>query len=348
MLSSALKVPTLATEYRFKELNMTDDFTFSNLSPNVVLNNIEALGFRCDGRLFELNSFENRVFQVGIEDEPPLIAKFYRPGRWTDEQILEEHSFTLQLEEEEIPAIAPLTINHRSLFEQDHYRFALYTRQGGYPPELENEEQLESIGRTIGRIHAFGSTQLYRHRETVDIKTTSINSRQLILDHFVPKAYKANYEAISDELLLQLQAAQPAIAALPHLRLHGDCHLGNILWQAPKPFFLDFDDSFNGPQIADIWLLFSKSDDSEFNQRQLNRLLNGYELFYSFDDAQLAYTEIFRAFRILNYTAWIGKRWQDPAFPKAFQWFNSDSFWRDHLRDLQLQNERMQQKGFIV
>lgn len=320
----------------------TDDFSFTHLAPHIVLNSIEKLGLKCDGRLSELNSFENRVFQIGIEDEAPIIAKFYRPGRWTTPQILEEHEFTLQLEDEEVPAIAPMRIDNVSLFEDEGYRFCLYRRQGGYPPELEIPAHLESIGRTLGRIHAFGATKLYRERWAYPFTALGEQSVKYLLDHHVPAHYTQSYYQVTQKILEKVSLSQSKIEQLPYLRLHGDCHLGNILWQDPKPFFIDFDDSLNGPQIADIWMLFSKSQDKDYNQHQLNYLLKGYEVFNDFDDDQLRYIEIFRVLRMINYASWIGTRWQDPAFQKAFFWFGTELYWQTHIRDLEIQLDRLE------
>jgi Ser/Thr protein kinase RdoA (MazF antagonist) len=238
---------------------MQDDFSFSNITPHLVLNGIEALGFECDGRLFELNSFENRVFQIGLEDQSPIVAKFYRPLRWTTLQIQEEHDFTRTLEEDEVPAIAPMAIDGKSIFDAEGYRFSLYRRQGGYPPELDITSHLESIGRTLGRIHAYGSTQQYKHRGNYPFHAMGSGSAAYLLEKHVPAHFQQGYRDVTARIADIVANHQSNIEKLPYLRIHGDCHLGNILWQDPKPFFLDFDDSVNGPQIADIWMLFSGS-----------------------------------------------------------------------------------------
>jgi len=315
---------------------------YENLTPHLILNAIEDSGFACDGRLFELNSYENRVFQIGIEDETPVIAKFYRPNRWTDDQILEEHSFTLELEADEVPVIAPIVHLEKSLFEFEGYRFALYKRQGGYAPELSNASHLESIGRSLARIHAKGGVKPYKARGHYDFDAMGINSAQILLNDFVPPHYYDSYQQVTNAIDGIVKTIQPAIQALPYMRTHGDCHLGNILWQEPKPFFVDFDDSLNAPQIADIWMLL----DGEHDQRhwQLKHFLDGYAYFADFNPGDLKYAEIFRTLRMINYSAWIATRWNDPAFQRAFDWFDTESFWRSHINDLELQQAKLLQE----
>ncbi|HBF07443.1 MAG TPA: serine/threonine protein kinase [Gammaproteobacteria bacterium] len=319
----------------------TNDFSFQHLSPNAVLNAIESLGLEVDGRLFELNSFENRVFQIGILDQAPLIAKFYRPGRWSAAQIQEEHDFTLQLEEDEVPAIAPLVFNGKSLFHAEGYYFALYRRQGGYAPELDIKEHLKSIGRTLGRIHAYGSSQLYKARPSYSLEEMGSKSAQHLIENHIPTHHVQIYKDITDQIFTTIDQHASQIYALPQLRLHGDCHLGNILWQDPHPFFVDFDDSVNGPQMGDLWMLYSLSQDQELNKERLYTLLDGYEMFYEFDDEQLRYCEVFRTLRMINYTSWVGTRWNDPAFKRAFPWFDKDGYWLEHARDLEQQYQKL-------
>jgi len=320
---------------------------YSRLSPDLVLTAIEAAGFRCDGRLLALNSYENRVYQVGIEDEQPVVAKFYRPGRWPRAAILEEHGFALELAEQEIPVIAPLPDNAgETLHQCDGFMLAVYPRCGGRWPDLETPEQRRQMGRFLGRLHAVGSTGRFEHRGQVDIDTLGHSARSFLLDQqFIPDYLLEAYSTLSQELLEQIQARFDAAGPLRRIRLHGDCHPGNILWTDAGPHFVDLDDSRNGPAIQDIWMLLS-GEPPEM-RTQLEDLLDGYQTFCDFDYAGVQLIEPLRTLRIMHYAAWIARRWDDPAFPRAFPWFDSPRYWEEHILSLREQAAALDQPPLL-
>lgn len=308
---------------------------FASLSPDLVLNAVESTGLLCDARILPLNSYENRVYQVGIEEQSPLIAKFYRPQRWSNQQILEEHSFTEQLAECDVPVVCPLHLNGQSLFEYQGFRFALFPRQGGYAPEPGNLDQLYRLGQLLGRLHAVGASHKFSHRRTLTVEHYGIEARQQILaSGFIPEKLKASWSKTSATLLEKIQAI---ISKRPYhaIRIHGDCHPGNLLYRDQAFFIVDFDDSKTGPAVQDLWMLLAGS--YEERCQQANELLEGYQEFYDFDYSQLHLIESLRALRMLNYCAWLAQRWDDPAFPKHFPWFTSESYWHDELNALQTQ-----------
>ncbi len=309
---------------------------YDNLTPDVILDAIESMGFAVDGSLFPLNSYENRVYQIGLNEGDDLIAKFYRPLRWTDEAILEEHHFSHELAEQEIPVIAPLKINGQSLFIFKGYRFALFPKRGGRSPELDNEEHLEWLGRFMGRLHAVGRTARFQHRPTLTVKRLGYDSyHYLIENHFIPDYLQHNYCLVVEEILQKVSNRFEACEA-SNIRIHGDCHPGNILWTPKGPHFVDLDDTMMGPAIQDLWMLLS--GDQGQMEKQLKVIMEGYNMFSSFDSAELSLIEPLRALRQLHYSAWLARRWDDPAFPLHFPWFNTPRYWEDHLNDLRQQN----------
>lgn len=315
------------------ELNHTP---YTNLNPDVILSAIESVGVRCTGGLFALNSYENRVYQVGVEDSAPLIAKFYRPGRWTDAAILEEHAFANELLSHEIPIIAPLNLVNNTLHTYQDYRFALYPRQSGRPLELDNLEHLEWMGRFIGRLHAVGACQPFQHRINLNVKTYGQQPHDYLLQHqFIPAHILQNYTDTMTHLLSLIQQSFDAVGHVNQLRLHGDCHAGNVLWTDAGPHIVDLDDCLMGPAIQDMWMLLSGSPDEV--KGQLDRILDGYEEFYEFDYRELKLIEALRTLRMIHYSGWLARRWEDPAFPLNFPWFNTPRYWEEQMRHLQEQ-----------
>jgi len=312
---------------------------YDTLTPDTVLDAVDACGYRTDGRLLALNSYENRVYQVGIEDAVPLVAKFYRPQRWTNEQILEEHAFALELAGQEVPVVAPLVIDGRSLFEHAGFRLALYPRRGGRAPEPGNIGQLEWLGRFIGRIHAIGGARPFAERPRLSVQTLGRDSLDVLRDGgWLPDYLRDNFLDAGERALERASAAFEAIAART-LRLHGDCHPGNILWTDAGPHFVDLDDCLSGPAIQDIWMLLAGPRPDR--EAQLRVFLEGYEQFTLFDPAELALIEPLRALRMIHFIGWIAKRWDDPAFPPAFPWFGTPRYWEEQLNDLREQLETL-------
>ena len=314
---------------------------FAALAPETIINAVESLGLVCDARVFALNSYENRVYQIGIEDQPPLIGKFYRPNRWTDEQIIEEHDFTTELAELDIPVVAPLHFDGRSLLHYQQYRFALYPRKGGRTPELDNHEHLLWLGRYLGRIHAVGATRPFKYRPTVDLQSFVIKPVDFLLTHgFIPDYLRETYQGLIDALMPLLTLHLSSVPYQP-IRLHGDCHPGNILWHDSGPNFVDFDDSRMGPAVQDLWMLLSGEEDDR--RRQLDALLDGYFQFHEFDMAEIKLIETLRSMRIVHYSGWLAQRWTDPAFPATFTWFNTPHYWEQQILQLREQLAQVQE-----
>jgi len=317
---------------------MTDQLlAFSNLNPDLILDAIDSLGLHSDGRLLALNSYENRVYQVGIEDTQPIVAKFYRPNRWTDAAILEEHTFTDSLFQAEIPAVPALVLqNDQTLYSFKDYRFSLFKKHGGRAPDLDQPGVLEWIGRFIGRIHAIGALQVFEHRPTIDIESFGREPSQFLLSHqFIPNELTEVYRGVVQQALDGVQRCFDRAGDVAYLRLHGDCHMGNVLWTDAGPHFVDFDDSRMGPAIQDLWMMLS-GDASEI-RAQLNDLLAGYECFYDFNPREVHLIEALRTLRLIHYSAWLARRWDDPAFPVAFPWFNTQIYWQDRILELREQ-----------
>lgn len=308
---------------------------YDQLTPERVLDAVESVGLLSDFRVIALNSYENRVYQVGIEEQQPVIAKFYRPQRWTVAQIQEEHDFTLALQALELPIIAPLSFNGQTLHQFDDFYFALFPRQGGHAPELSDLDNLYTLGRTLGRIHRLGATTNFQHRPELNLQRFGIESVAYLPENqFIPESLMANYQQATDALLLRLAELEQAYSVTP-IRVHGDCHSGNILWRDEALHFVDFDDTCMAPAIQDIWMLLSGERHEQI--QQLSEVLEGYEEFMPFNMVELNLLEYFRTLRILNYSAWLAKRWDDPAFPKAFTWFNTERYWAEHIVELREQ-----------
>lgn len=310
---------------------------FNDLTPDMVLDALESLGLYSDGRLLALNSYENRVYQVGIDGEAPVIVKFYRPGRWTDEAIGEEHALIAALAEEEIPAVPAIrwplghTVCHHAGF-----RFAVFPRQGGRAPELDDPDTLEWLGRFIGRIHAVGKRSAFHHRPTLDIASFGEEPFAWLLGSgLIPKDLLASYESTVRHALDAVRRCYDRAGDVTHLRLHGDCHVGNVLWTDAGPHFVDFDDSRMGPAVQDLWMLLSGERRDMLGQ--LSDLLAGYEQFADFNPRELFLVEGLRTLRMIHYAAWLARRKDDPAFVSAFTWFGTQQYWQEHILQLREQ-----------
>jgi Ser/Thr protein kinase RdoA (MazF antagonist) len=325
---------------------------FTGLTPDVVLDALDSVGLVGDGRLLALNSYENRVYQVALADRPPCVAKFYRPGRWTDAQILEEHGFVHELAAEEIPAIEPLAFEGRgTLVTFAGFRFAVYPNCGGRAPELEDRSIRERLGRFIGRIHAVGARTRFAHRPALDVQSFGEEPRDWLLAHgFIPPDLAAAYTSVAAMALDGVRQCFERAGAVQSLRLHGDCHAGNVLWlpEGPHagPQFVDFDDSRMGPALQDLWMLLA-GERAEMT-RALADLLAGYEDFRDFDRRELHLLEALRTLRLMHYAAWLARRWDDPAFPAAFPWFNTQRYWQDRILELREQVAAMDEPPLAV
>ncbi len=308
---------------------------YAALTPDVVMNAVESCGYWCDGRYLTLNSYENRVYQVGIEGDKPLIAKFYRPERWSRETILEEHDFALRLLEDEVPVVAPMQINGTTLHHFAGFDFALFPRVGGHAPELEQEDVLYRIGQLLGRLHQASSDGVFRHRQTLSIAHSAIESRQFLLErNFIPNGLITAYETLSADLIERMQVIWAAHPISPR-KLHGDFHLGNLLARDEVLSVVDLDDCGNGPAIQDFWLMLSGERMQQ--TQQMSELVEGYEMFAEFNLRELNLIETLRTMRIMRYAAWLARRWDDPAFPHHFPWFNTERYWSNHILELREQ-----------
>jgi Ser/Thr protein kinase RdoA (MazF antagonist) len=313
---------------------------YADLTPDRILDALESVGLTGDGRLLALGSYENRVYQIGIEDAAPVVAKFYRPGRWPDAAIAEEHAFVAELVAREIPVVAPMTLAGGTLHTFGLFRFAVYPRCGGRAPELDNRETLEWMGRFLGRIHAVGAQAPFRHRPALDLHTFGVEPRDWLLAHgFIPSDLLDAWRSIAAQALDAVCRSFDRAGDVRTLRLHGDCHAGNVLWiehgATRGPHFVDFDDARTGPAVQDLWMLLS--GDREEATRQLGFVLTGYEDFFAFDPRELHLVEALRTLRLLHYSAWLAQRWDDPAFPAAFPWFNTQRYWQDRILELREQ-----------
>jgi Ser/Thr protein kinase RdoA (MazF antagonist) len=307
---------------------------YEGLTPDKVLSALESLGLETDGRMLALNSYENRVYQVGLETGGFVVAKFYRPARWSDQSILEEHAFSRELAEAEIPVIAPLVFaNGRTLNEYAGFRLAVFPRRGGRWPELDDPEVLRRLGRFLGRIHALGATRLFEHRPTLDLDYGEVAYRFILDNDFVPADYLGQFRDLGRRVLERVGEALVQAGSYTRIRVHGDFHPGNILWtQDGGAHLVDTDDCRNGPAVQDLWMLLS----GERHERiiQLSDLLEGYEEFCDFDRRELHLIEPLRALRIVHYAGWLARRWSDPAFPRAFPWFNTPRYWEEQVLTL--------------
>jgi len=319
-----------------------DAHPYSRLTPDLVLDAVAASGLAPDGRLLTLNSYENRVYQVGIEDGPMVVVKFYRPERWTGAQIDEEHEFAKELVAHEIPVVAPQYCGHH-----EGFRFAVYPRRGGRTPELEDAKTLEWIGRFIARIHAVGATKGFSHRPALNLELFGTEPRAFLLEQkFVPPDLLPAWEAVTAQALEGVAKCYERAGDVKSIRLHGDCHVGNILWTEDGPHFVDLDDARMGPAIQDLWMLLS--GDRPSMTRQMLDVLAGYEEFMALDRRELNLVEALRTLRLIHYSAWIARRWDDPAFPAAFPWFNTQRYWQDRILELREQIALMGEPAMVV
>jgi Ser/Thr protein kinase RdoA (MazF antagonist) len=304
---------------------------YAALTPEVVLDACEAAGSRPDGRLLPLNSYENRVYQVWLEDGSARVLKFYRPGRWSAGQIEEEHAFAHELAEREVPVVAPVYTG-----EHGGFLFAVYPRRGGRTPNLDDPKALEWIGRFIGRIHAVGAVRPFELRPSLDVKTFGDEPRAYLLENdFVPADLLAAWKAVTEQALAAVRRCFGVAGPVKQIRLHGDCHPGNILWTEDGPHFVDLDDARMGPAMQDLWMLLS--GERAAMSIQLKAVLSGYEQFAAFDRRELNLLEALRTLRLIHYSAWIARRWDDPAFPAAFPWFDTQRYWQDRILELREQ-----------
>jgi Ser/Thr protein kinase RdoA (MazF antagonist) len=310
------------------------DAPYAELSPEAVLDALEALKFRCDGRVLALNSYENRVYQIGVEDGEPVVAKFYRPGRWTDAAIREEHAFAAELQSREIPVVAPLLIEGSALHFHGGFRYAVFPRRGGHWPELGTADERQWVGRFLGRIHAVGRSAPFRSRPELSVRELGFEARDFVLEaEFMPDYLVPKYAHLTDTLLTEVERRARHWRGAVVGRILGDCHRGNILWTDAGPHFVDLDDCLTGPAIQDLWMLLAGSR-AEM-AAQLADVLEGYEQFLPFNRRELPLIEPLRALRMVHYSAWLARRWSDPAFPKAFPWFAEPRYWEEHYRALE-------------
>jgi Ser/Thr protein kinase RdoA (MazF antagonist) len=306
---------------------------FEALDPDAVFAAAESIGLEPSGRLFALNSYENRVYQLGDEQGALWVLKFYRPARWSDAAIGEEHAFTYELAAAELPVAAPLTRDGRSLFVHAKLRFAAFPYLAGRAPELDDLATLSLLGRTLARIHAIGGRARFAHRPRLTLERLGEQAqRQVLASGFVPEALSEQYERVSAQVIGRVRQCFDNFGPLPQLRIHGDCHVGNILWRENGPLFVDLDDCMSGPRIQDLWMFLS--GDAPNQQSSWAAIMEGYELFGEFDYSELTLVEALRSLRILHHAAWIANRWGDPAFPRAFPWFSDARFWERHISDL--------------
>jgi len=315
--------------------------SFYDLGPEQVLQAVESLGFMCDGYQLALNSYENRVYQIGIEDEEALVAKFYRPGRWLDEAIIEEHDFTLELEELDIPVVPPLLIDNKTLHEFNGHRFSLYPLQAGRAPDLESETHLQQLGRFFGRIHALGAASDFQHRPALNVDSFGDDAYEFLMEQgFIPLELEAAYVKVAEDVLDTTEQFFDRIDP-QYIRLHGDGHPGNILWKYGAPYIVDFDDARMGPAVQDLWMFLS-GDRAQMSS-SLDTLLSAYSQFHDFDSRELALIEPLRTLRMMHHASWLAERWSDPAFKRAFPWFNTQHFWEGHILSLKEQAAAMQE-----
>lgn len=313
---------------------------YADLTPDVILNAVESTGFHCSGVLSALNSYENRVYQVGLEEASPIVVKFYRPNRWSDEAILEEHYFAAELQALEVPVVAPLEVNQQTLHCFAGFRFAMFPRISGRALELDNLEQLEQMGRFIGRIHAVGACGGFQHRIQLNAETYGAIPFQFLLENdFIPPELKHNFMAIMETILeaVRAQFAEALHHDIPMIRLHGDCHAGNVLCHDGVFHIVDLDDCLTGFAIQDIWMMLSGSEAD--TKLQLKHILDGYYEFHEINLRELHLIESLRTLRMIHYAGWLAKRWNDPAFPVSFPWFNTPKYWETLLMNLREQAE---------
>jgi Ser/Thr protein kinase RdoA (MazF antagonist) len=326
---------------------MIEKTDYTELSPDIVLQALDARGFETSGRMLALNSYENRVYRIEVEGARPLVAKFYRPGRWNTEEILEEHAFALELATAEIPVVPPMIIEGETLLQYEGYRYVLYPLQGGRWPELNQQEDLIWCGRFIARIHMIGGRQHFKQRNEISItRMGNESSEYLLKQKFIPDYLIQSYQFLCADLMQQFEQCFRAAGQFKTLRIHGDCHRGNILWTDNGPHFVDLDDCCTGPAVQDLWMLLA-GDRNEMTE-QMSDLLEGYSEFAEFDPRELHLIEALRSLRMMHYASWLARRWDDAAFPQAFPWFNTTRYWEDHILELREQLSRMQEPVLVV
>jgi Ser/Thr protein kinase RdoA (MazF antagonist) len=320
---------------------------YTGLMPDTVLAAIDSLGYETTGRQLALNSYENRVYRCELEQGNAVVAKFYRPGRWSDDAILEEHQFARMLAEDEIPVVAPIHREGRTLFTFEGYRFALFPLRGGRWPDLESRQDRNWMGRYIARIHNAGRQHPFRFRPEINIKTMTADPAEFLQQQaFIPVHLEQAYETLVADCISAIHAAFERAGKYARIRLHGDCHRGNVLWTDEGPHFVDLDDCCTGPAIQDLWMLLS--GDREEMTEQLCDVLEGYEAFAVFNSNELFIIEALRCMRMIHYAAWLARRWDDPAFPYAFPWFNTNQYWEQHILELREQFAKLQEPALIV
>ncbi len=344
---------------------------FEPLTPDVVLDALASVGLYGDGRLMALSSYENRVYQVHLETPLPeggetvaqkatvepaiVVAKFYRPERWSHGQILEEHAFSAELMADEIPVIGPLMLNGQTLHQFGGFAFSVSPRRGGRAPELDDLDVLEWIGRFLARIHHVGARKPFAQRPVLDVKTFGVDSKAYLLAHdLIPLDVQSAWAEKAQNAIDLITNIGHTVGEVATIRLHGDCHPGNILWtpadapaaQGPGPHFVDMDDARMGPAVQDLWML--QSGDRQQRTRQLGALVDGYEQFRAFDRRELALIEPLRTLRLIHYSAWLARRWADPTFPINFPWFGSSDYWKGQVQMLEDQIEAMQEAPLVV
>ncbi|MCF6318811.1 MAG: serine/threonine protein kinase [Proteobacteria bacterium] len=320
-------------------MNNSNTHPFEKLTPELIMDAIEDQGNLCNGSVFAMNSYENRVYQIGIEDQSqPIIAKFYRPDRWSNAQIQEEHDFSFELVEHDIPVVTPLRdIDGKSLFEHEEFLFTLFPRKGGHAPELDHKNNLEIMGRMLARLHLIGEKQLFKHRPTLDVVTFGKDSIDYVSNEFIPFEHKSSYDAVCKDLI---ELIQPKLENCHNIRVHGDLHIGNILMRDDIPYLVDFDDSRLAPAIQDIWMLLSGEEEEQ--KIQLEKVKAAYQEFRDFPYNEIPMIESLRTLRILHHCAWLARRFDDPAFESAFPWFDQNSYWLQHINDLNNQVDALQ------
>jgi len=309
---------------------------YQELSPNDVIASVESLGLPCDGRLLALNSYENRVYRVGLEDAGPVVAKFYRPGRWSDAAILEEHAFARELADTDIPVVPALERDGRTLHDHGEFRFAVFACHGGRAPELDDMDLLRQLGRLVARIHLVGARAPFRHRLRLGLDTYGEASRDFLLSAgFIPDDLREAYEGVCEHAFAGVRGCHERCGETRTLRLHGDFHPGNVLVLGEQVHIVDLDDTLSGPAVQDLWMFLSGNREEQ--TPQLEKLLAGYTEFRPFDARELHLIEALRTLRIMHYAAWLARRWADPAFQTAFPWFNTRRYWDEHVLSLREQ-----------